>query len=64
MSIGPKDLIDKKLVQLYTNVRTNNFDVVSAVDPERIMNSISLIGLNNKAQIQIRKNDINPKKIA
>ncbi|OGI04982.1 MAG: hypothetical protein A2287_07560 [Candidatus Melainabacteria bacterium RIFOXYA12_FULL_32_12] len=53
MSIGPRDMIDRKLVQIYSNVQTNNLDIVSTVDPEKIMKSISLIALNNKIQVQI-----------
>lgn len=58
MSVGPRDVIDKRLVQIYSNVQTSNFDITSKIDPEQIMDMISIIGLNNKAFIQIKKNHI------
>lgn len=55
MSVGARDVIDKRLVQIYSDVQTSNFDMVSKVDPEQMMKAISLIGLNNRALIGLKK---------
>jgi hypothetical protein len=54
MAVGAKDKIDRKLVQMYANVQTNNYDKTTRVDPERIMDSMSLIALNNRNFVQVR----------
>lgn len=56
MGIGARDYIDQKLVTMYANVKTNNFELASKVDPEKMMDSMSLMALNNRSYLQIQKN--------
>jgi len=51
MSVRPKYEIDKKLAKIYANVQTNNFDMISKIDPEQIMKNMNLMGLNNRILI-------------
>ena len=57
MSIGPKDMIDRKLVQMYASVQTSNFDIESKVDPDKIMQNMNIYALGNKALILVNKNN-------
>ena len=54
MTVGAKNAIDKRLVQMYANIQTNNYDKTSRVEPERIMDSMSLMALNNRTFVQVR----------
>jgi len=56
MAVGPNDVIDRKLVQIYAKAKTNNFDMSSTVNPEKIMNSMELMALNNKSYFDIKRN--------
>jgi len=61
MAVGAKDKIDRKLVSLYAKVQTNNFDLTSKVDPDKIMDSMYLMAMNNKTHIEISTNLIHRK---
>lgn len=56
MGIGARDYIDQKLVTMYANVKTNNFELASKIDPEKMMDSMILMALNNRSYLQIKKN--------
>lgn len=61
MVVGAKDKIDRKLVSLYAKVQTNNFDITSKVDPEKMLNSMNLMAMNNKVHIEVKTNLIHRK---
>jgi|GEM_PF-730739 len=58
MAVGARDAIDRKLVQMYAKVQTNNFEQTSKIDPERMMSSMDLMALNNKSYFEIKKNTV------
>ena len=55
--IGPRDTIDKRLVQMYANVQTCNFDQINKINTEDMMKGIELMSRCNKIFI-----DLNNKK--
>jgi len=56
MSIGPRDMTDKKLVQIYKNSITSNLDRISMIDTNQMLNNMLLMGINNQTYLTIRKN--------
>lgn len=52
--IGARDRLDKKLVQLYQNVRTVNFDSIDRVNSNDMWNNIGLLAQTNKAFFDIQ----------
>jgi hypothetical protein len=56
MSVGARDYIDRKLVSMYANTKTNNFELAAKIDPEKMMDSMSLMAMNNKSYLQIKRN--------
>ncbi|MDD3013063.1 MAG: hypothetical protein PHC34_05110 [Candidatus Gastranaerophilales bacterium] len=56
MAVGARDNIDRRLVQMYSKVQTNNFELASAIDPSKMMNSMELMALNNKSYFEIKNN--------
>lgn len=61
MGVGARDAIDKRLVQMYAKVQTNNFELASKIDPERMMSSMDLMALNNKSYFEIKRNIVKRK---
>ena len=65
MAVGAKDKIDRKLVKMYANVQTSTPDTSSRLDPEKVIDCMAIMALNNRGIIQAnksihyRKNDIN-----
>ncbi len=70
MAVGANNQHDQSIVDIYNEVKTFNEDMESKVDPEKIMDTISIIGYNNKLYFEIqqslgkRKADINLQSIA
>ena len=66
MAVGARDAIDKRLVQIYADLKTTPSESAKTVDPEKVLNSMELMSLNNKTFMQIRgrKSDIGGRRIA
>jgi hypothetical protein len=55
MYIGPKDETDKKLVRLYKDTQTVNVCKTTQTNTENLLNSITLLGLNNKIYFEVQR---------
>lgn len=54
MAVGPRDAIDKKLINMYADKQTNSFDSTSRLDPEKVWQSMALVAINNRNFIQVK----------
>ncbi len=55
MYIGPRDETDKKLVRLYQNTQTVNVNKPNQSSTENLLQSITLLGLNNKIYFEVQR---------
>ena len=55
MAVGARDAIDKKLVQMYANTQTSNLNTVSSVSPDQILNSMTLMSMNNRIFFEMKR---------
>jgi hypothetical protein len=58
MSIGAKTAIDKKLIQLYAEKQTMQFNESDRIDPEMVWQGMKIIASTNRTFINLscRKN--------
>jgi len=56
MTVGAKDKIDRRLVQMYAKANTSNYDMTSAVDPEKMLSSMELMASYNKTFFNMKNN--------
>ncbi len=56
MAVGANNNYDQSIVDIYQEAQTYNDNPESKVDPEKIMQSISIMGYNNKLFFEVQKN--------
>lgn len=54
--IGPRDSIDSRLVQIYANIITSNFERINIIDPDKMMQMMSISAHNNRAFVELGSN--------
>ncbi len=56
MAVGASNNYDQCIVDTYKEMQTYNENLESKVDPEKIMQTISIVGYNNKLFFEVQQN--------